>query len=427
MDSTVRHTLQEMRTMKTARRCKIEEFLNSDSIDKDKKRELVYYRDKQQMTRLHQACSRKLGPDIIKSLLDLGGKELVMLTTSQKWTALHIACYHGESCDVMKTLIDVGGAELVMAKDEDGSTGLHTLCRYISRQFQVAIRIKFLLEVPGTETILTEKNNNGETPLDIVNLRTASNKIKALLHPRTINDEAAMSSDDASDSVQDDQFNNTATTELQDQLHEGTKQKIADMETLIEIQKTQLETQTTEHRRTIADLETDIVLLSKKNAKQDKDNKYWKDRVDNLTQLCSERKVELQQLKDSSHVSNISNVKRERDGEDDGGDQDQYDEATHLREESVPNVKRDRDEVYDGDLSQDHDQNDESSHSQASKRSRIGSTAHDMDAVEDDAETLMEELLREKEQHVHEKQKNIKLMKQLSETRKMLGLRKSKA
>jgi len=38
--------------------------------------------------------------------------------------------------------------------------------------------------------------------------------------------------------------------------------------------------------------------------------------VDNLTKLCSERKVQLQELKDSTCVS-ISNAKRERDVEDD--------------------------------------------------------------------------------------------------------------
>jgi len=44
------------------------------------------------------------------------------------------------------------------------------------------------------------------------------------------------------------------TTELQDQL-QAAKQKIADLET-------QIETQKTEHQKTIADLETQIVLLS---------------------------------------------------------------------------------------------------------------------------------------------------------------------
>jgi len=46
------------------------------------------------------------------------------------------------------------------------------------------------------------------------------------------------------------------TTELQDQLHvQAAKQKIADLET-------QIETQKTEYQKTIADLETQIVLLS---------------------------------------------------------------------------------------------------------------------------------------------------------------------
>jgi len=67
--------------------------------------------------------------------------------------------------------------------------------------------------------------------------------------------------------------------------------------------ETQIETQKTEHRKTIADLETEIGLLCEQIAKQDKDITDWKDRVDNLTKLCSERKVELQKLKDSTCVS----------------------------------------------------------------------------------------------------------------------------
>jgi len=180
---------------------------------------------------------------------------------------------------------------------------------------------------------------------------------------------------------------------LQDQL-QAAKQRNAHLEIQIETQKTQIETQKTEHQKTIADLETEIVLLSEQNAKQDKDNTYWKDRVDNLTQLCSEQKAELQGIEDSTRVS-ISNVKRERNNDDDDGD-------------------------------------DLASQSRSAKRSRMGATANEIHFQEDDVETVMEALLQEKQQHVHEKQqhvnekqKNIKLMMQLREIGKKLQSAKS--
>ena len=198
--------------------------------------------------------------------------------------------------------------------------------------------------------------------------------------------------DDASNLVPaDDHDNDTTTTKLQDQL-QAAKQRNAHLES-------QIGTLKTDHQKTIADLETEIVLLSEQNAKQDKDNTYFKDRVDNLTKLCSERKAELQQLQDSKCVS-LANAKRERDDEDDD----------------------------------DQDQDDSSSRARVSKRTRIGSTVNEMHVEENDMEAVIQELLHEKQQHIHEKeqhihekqqhvlekQKNMKLMIQLREVVKKL-------
>ena len=98
----------------------IREFLDSDSTNKDKKRELVRYRGEDDWTCLHAACCFDAPVDIIESLIDIGGgKELLMMTTPTKRTALHWACDHGASFDIMKMLIDLGGKELIMAKDDD--------------------------------------------------------------------------------------------------------------------------------------------------------------------------------------------------------------------------------------------------------------------------------------------------------------------
>lgn len=325
-----------------------------------------------------------------------------MMMTSQsgrKMTALHYACYGGAYFNVIKMLIDIGGEELVVVKDSGGDTAVHTLSRFIHDCDNAADKIKLLIEVAGTEIILTEKNKYGKTPLDLATAKGTSDEIKALFQPRTIKNEPEISSNDASNFVPDDLDNDTVITELQQDQLQAAKQKIAD-----------LETQKTEHRKTIADLETEIVLLHEQNMKHDKDNTYWKDRVDNLTKLCSDRKVELQELKDSTRVS-VANARRERDVEC-------SDDA-------------------------DQDQDDSSSHARASKRSRIGSSsisaANEMDVEEDDAEAVIQELLHEKQQHIHEKQqhihekqhhvletqKNMKLTIELREVRKRLRCAKS--
>jgi len=121
--------------------------------------------------------------------------------------------------------------------------------------------------------------------------------------------------------------------------------------------------------------------------------------VDNLTKLWSERKVQLQELKDSTSCVSISNAKRERDVEDDD----------------------------------DQDQDDSSSHARAPKRtSKIGSTANEMHVEEDDAEAAIQELLHEKQQyihenqqHAHEVQKTMKLTIELREVRKKLRCAKA--
>ena len=68
------------------------------------------------------------------------------------------------------------------------------------------------------ETILTEKDKRGETPLDYAIASKASDEIKALLQPCTIKNEPAIASDDTSNLAPDDHGNDTSsTTMLQDQ------------------------------------------------------------------------------------------------------------------------------------------------------------------------------------------------------------------
>ena len=93
-------------------------------------------------------------------------------------------------------------------------TALHELCRRIHDCDNAAVkikllcddaedRIKLLLQVPGTETILTVKDNKGRTPLDIATIHGASDEIKALLQPHTTKSEPLIANSDADDADAD--------------------------------------------------------------------------------------------------------------------------------------------------------------------------------------------------------------------------------
>lgn len=75
---------------------------------------------------------------LVKSLIDIGGKEWVFVTTTTgNTTALQYARLSSESDHVIKMLVDVGGEDIFMAKDNYGDTVLHFLCihtSYTSRQ-----------------------------------------------------------------------------------------------------------------------------------------------------------------------------------------------------------------------------------------------------------------------------------------------------
>eukprot|EP00979_Chaetoceros_neogracilis_P002091 scaffold375_cov299-Chaetoceros_neogracile.AAC.10 len=125
-----------------------------------------------------QAAFYHYAPDnIIKTMIDIGGKELIMKKGSDDDTALHVACWNGASYDIIKMLIEVGGKDVIMAKDDNGDTALHDLCLFIEKQNDAYDKIKLILEVGDANLLLSIKDNDGQTPLDIAIDKGASNDI----------------------------------------------------------------------------------------------------------------------------------------------------------------------------------------------------------------------------------------------------------
>ena len=123
-------------------------YLASDASNGDKKQKVLYQNvSRDGYTCLHLACLKGAPDDIIKSLIDIGGKELVMAVTGTSWgnrTALHFACF-GASYNIMKMLIDVGGKDLIMAKNSRGNTALHLVCCNINNHDNPADKIKIFV------------------------------------------------------------------------------------------------------------------------------------------------------------------------------------------------------------------------------------------------------------------------------------------
>jgi hypothetical protein len=357
-------------------------YLYSDAAEEEKRSNIMCCNDLG--TCLHEAFYRNAPDDIIKAMIDIGGKESVMKVADYDATPLHYACITGASYDIIKILVDVGGKDLVMAKNKSGNTALHWLCSCIKKHAKVAEIIKLILQVGDANLLLAAKDCIGETPLKIATAKGgASNLIKKLLTVQsTTNSTTNTDSPSANivpadnrtpitqsrqeqDTTQSSSTNNDPNIPIrgldidqkyQSQLKEATEKaktkdkKIADLVATVEAQR------------------VTIVALS-----NEKDNiqKECRDEVDKLTQMCSQRREELQLLRDS------------RNGE---GTKTKYSVEEHQEEEGSVVVSQSR--------------------SQSSKRSRLESTA-DAALVASDRkqpkdgrlEMITCQLLNEKEQH----------------------------
>ena len=161
----------------------VRKYLASNA--KDKKQQICYRAEgRHNSTCLHWACRNGAPDDIVKLLIEFGGKKLVMMKSSAKLTALHYATSNNASHNIMKMLIDVGGKELVMTKSLADNTALHCLCDYILKHDDPTDKIKLILEAVDTEVILQAKNTAGKTALQFATAVHASNEIKELLFCR---------------------------------------------------------------------------------------------------------------------------------------------------------------------------------------------------------------------------------------------------
>eukprot|EP00979_Chaetoceros_neogracilis_P009848 scaffold2255_cov293-Chaetoceros_neogracile.AAC.9 len=158
----------------------VRKYLSSDAAEEEKSN--IMCRDDYGETCLHAAVYFDAPDDIIKTMLDIGGKELVMEKANSDETVLHYAFMNGKSYNIIKMLIEVGGKDLIMAKNTDGDNPLHSLCWHIEEHDDADDKIKLILQVGDTNLLLSITGDEGQTPLEIATDKFASNDvIKKLL------------------------------------------------------------------------------------------------------------------------------------------------------------------------------------------------------------------------------------------------------
>jgi hypothetical protein len=192
----------------------VRKYLSSDAAEEEKKANIMYRNDHYWgRTSLYVAIYWDAPDDIIKAMLDIGGKELVMMNAFNGNTALHFACDRGTSYNIIKMLIDVGGKDLVMTKDNNGDTALHDLCLCIKRHAKAAEIIKLILQVGDTNLLLATKNHDGKTPLKIATANGASEKIKRILTVQSNSNSRRSNNNSSVSIVPADNGSNTPTKE----------------------------------------------------------------------------------------------------------------------------------------------------------------------------------------------------------------------
>eukprot|EP00979_Chaetoceros_neogracilis_P003948 scaffold691_cov248-Chaetoceros_neogracile.AAC.1 len=296
----------------------VRKYLSSDAAEEEKKSNIMYCHHYGR-TCLNIAQLDGAPDDVIKAMVDIGGKDLVMMIDKEDCTALHFACRVGASYYIMRMLIEVGGKDLIMAKSSGGDTALHRLCCFIKTHTEVAEKINLILQVGGANLLLSTQNLRGETPLTIASEGGTSKEIKKLLTVQSTTSVADMQMEAARAQELLEESNRRAAD--LDATVETQRLEIADLSSNI-IKKLLTVVQSTtsvsdmqmeaaraqdlleESNRRAADLEATVETQKSEIAdlsnEKDDIEKECMDKIDKLTRKLSKQQAELQQLKKSS-------------------------------------------------------------------------------------------------------------------------------
>ena len=108
----------------------------------------------------------KIWLQVLRKLLEAGGKELLTLENKEGYTAIHLLCRHRHygSSKILQELIKVGGLTVLMQKDSFGNSALHAVCEICNKQSPAMVND---IIVAGGARVVFQRNWDLLTPLHI--------------------------------------------------------------------------------------------------------------------------------------------------------------------------------------------------------------------------------------------------------------------
>ena len=167
-----------MNTLQTALNMNVKTRIETiDSLIKVGGKELVMtkYSEEFNMSILHLAFLVHASDDVVKRLIEVGGRDILMATEFNGNTALHSACEDDASVDVVERMIELGGKELIMVKNSRGETALHTASHHASVDVVESL-IKF-----GEKDLFMEEDFDEKTALHVAVQYASSDVVKKLI------------------------------------------------------------------------------------------------------------------------------------------------------------------------------------------------------------------------------------------------------
>jgi ankyrin repeat protein len=134
--------------------------------------------DKEQFTAIHSAAKRHPSTEVMRALVNAGGRAAVRTLASAQRTTLFLACDE-ETCilDNIQLLVEVGGTDTVLLADDDGTTPLHELCHRQEPRLDV---IRYILET-GKQEVVLRSDEEEKLPLHFACQSSSSVELVTLL------------------------------------------------------------------------------------------------------------------------------------------------------------------------------------------------------------------------------------------------------
>lgn len=100
-------------------------FLNDDKRSNYVKKFALMARNKHGITSLVWAVRRNADFELVKKMVEIGGKDLVLISNNSDENVLHQAAFLGAPYEVFELIVQAGGKDILMQQDRMGNIPLH--------------------------------------------------------------------------------------------------------------------------------------------------------------------------------------------------------------------------------------------------------------------------------------------------------------